>query len=231
MPEHKLEVIPNGFDRNDLEAENLPRFTPDIFRIGYAGALDKHEFPWRAGLDALEMLAGTVGWGKVRLVHCGYLSEQVRDYLQSRNLEDLVEIHGTLPHSQAMTLTAATDIRLLLLYETAYSSSIVPMKLYNYLIMNGPILAIATESGVTASIIARTRMGCVISPQRGIDTIYRQLLEYYRAWENGSLSINPDNTEIQRYDRHAQTRRLAEILSGLAERQNHDKTAVSTQHE
>ena len=105
------------------------------------------------------------------------------------------------------------------------------MKLYNYLIMNGPILAIAPESGVTASIIAKTRMGCVISPQRGIETIYRQLLEYYRAWENGSLSINPDNTEIQRYDRHAQTGRLAEILSGLAQRQNHDQTAMSTQHE
>ena len=220
VPEEKLEVIPNGFDRNDLDSENPPRFTPDIFRIGYAGALDKHEFPWRAALDALEMLAGNVGRGKVRLVHCGYLSEQVRDYLQSRNLDDLVEIHGTLPHSQAMALTAATDIRLLLLYETGYSSSIVPMKLYNYLIMNGPILAIAPESGVTASIIAKTRMGCVVSPQRGIDAIYRQLLEYYRAWENGSLSINPDYTEIQHYDRHAQTGRLAEIL---AERQNQIK--------
>jgi glycosyltransferase involved in cell wall biosynthesis len=231
LPAEKLEVIPNGFDRNDLNPEYQPRLTPGVFRIGYAGALDKHEFPWRAALDALKMLAEDVGRDKVRLVHCGYLSKQVCDYLQAHKLEDLVEIHGTLPHSDAVTLTASTDIRLLLLYETAYSSSIVPMKLYNYLIMNGPILALAPESGMTASIITKTRMGCVISPRRGIETIYRQLLEYYQAWMDGCLSVNPDDAEIQRYDRHAQTGRLAEILTTVAEPRKQDQREVSTHHE
>jgi len=217
LPGEKLEVIPNGFDRDDLNPEYQPRLTPGVFRIGYAGALDKHEFPWRIALDALKMLAGSVGSDRVRLVHCGYLSKQVRDYIKANQLEDLVEIHGTLPHSDAITLTASTDIRLLLLYETDYSSSIVPMKLYNYLIMKGPILALSPESGVTASIIAKTRMGCVISPRRGIDTIYRQLLAYYQAWVNGTLCVNPDHSEIQRYDRHAQTARLAEILTTVSE--------------
>jgi hypothetical protein len=185
----------------------------------------------RAAVDALEMLAEEVGRDKVRLVHCGYLSDQVRDYLQAHKLEDLVEIRGTLSHSDAVTLTASTDIRLLLLYETAYSSSIVPMKLYNYLILNGPILAVAPESGVTASIIARTRMGCAISPRRGIEAIYRQLLEYYQAWVDGSLTVSPDYAEIQRYDRHAQTGRLAQILTAVAGPRKQDQREVSTHHE
>lgn len=217
LSEEKLEVIPNGFDRNDMNTGYQPRLTPGIFRIGYAGALDKHDFPWRIALEALAMLAMTVGREKIRLVHCGYLSKQVIDYLQAHSLEDLVEVHGTLPHSDAITLTAATDIRLLLLYETAYSSSIVPMKLYNYLIMNGPILALAPETGVTASIISKTRMGCVISPQRGVETVYHKLLEYYHDWVNGCLSVNPDYAEVQRYDRHEQTGRLARILATVAE--------------
>jgi hypothetical protein len=84
-----------------------------------------------------------------------------------------------------MKLTANTEIRLLLLYENSYSTSMVPMKLYHYLIMNGPILAVAPEEGVTASIIAATHMGVVISPQRGLNTIYEQLKRYYRAWQRG----------------------------------------------
>jgi hypothetical protein len=189
---------------------------PGVFRVGYAGALDKHEFPWRIAIDALQMLADTVGRDRVRLVHCGYLSEQVLEYLAAQGISDLVEQHGNLPHSDAMSLTAATDIRLLLLYETAYSSSIVPMKLYNYLAMNGPILAIAPESGETASIIRNTAMGCVISPQRGVRAIYDQLLEYYRAWEGGTLAVRPDADEIRQYDRHIQTGRLAELLARVS---------------
>jgi len=216
LTEDRLEIIPNGFDRNDIDPE-YPPLPPGVFHVGYAGALDKHEFPWRSAIDALQMLAGTVGRDRVRLVHCGYLSAQVLEYLASQGISDLVEQHGNLPHSDAMSLTAATDIRLLLLYETAYSSSIVPMKLYNYLAMNGPILAIAPESGETASIIRNTAMGCVISPQHGVRAIYDQLLEYYRAWEGGTLAVRPDADEIRQYDRHIQTGRLAALLARVSD--------------
>jgi glycosyltransferase involved in cell wall biosynthesis len=215
--QNRLDVIPNGFDRDDLSLEQRVKHPRNVFRIGYAGALDKHEFPWRIALDALKQLAVKVGRDRVRLVHCGYLSEQVRNYIQTQQIEDLIEIHGMLPHTDAMQLTADTDMRLLLLYENAYSSSIVPMKLYNYLIMNGPILAVAPEEGVTASIIAKTRMGTVISPQRGMETVYRQLHHYYQAWACGSLTVDPDHEEIGRYDRHTQTKRLVEILKGQRE--------------
>jgi glycosyltransferase involved in cell wall biosynthesis len=215
LPEDRLETIPNGFDRNDIDP-GYPPLPPGVFRVGYAGALDKHEFPWRIAIDALQMLADTVGRDRVRLVHCGYLSEQVLEYLAARGISDLVEQHGNLPHSDAISLTALTDIRLLLLYETAYSSSIVPLKLYNYLAMDGPILAVAPESGETASIIRNTGMGCIISPQRGVSAVYDRLLEYYRAWEDGTLSVRPDVDEIRQYDRHLQTGRLAELLARVS---------------
>ena len=125
---------------------------------------------------------------------------------------DLVESHGELPHREAMEITADTTIRLLMLYENAYSSSIVPMKLYNYLIMNGPILAIAPERGATADIIAQTRTGMVISPSRGSEPIYRALKNYYEAWKCGALSIFPNHDEIARYDRSSQAKQLAKIL-------------------
>src|SRR5207248_11722840 len=104
-----------------------------------------------------------------------------RRHLKSEKMQDLVEAHGNLLHEDAMRLISDTELRLVLLYENAYSSSIVPLKLYNYLSMNGPILAIGPERGRMASIISDTRMGVVFSPARGADAIHAQLHLYYQA--------------------------------------------------
>jgi glycosyltransferase involved in cell wall biosynthesis len=211
LTQDRISVIPNGFDRDDLLQDEKVD-SRNVFRIGYSGSLDKHDFPWRLALEAILNLAMQVGRHKIRLIHCGYLSKQVKDYLKSEHMDDLVEVHGNLPHADAMRLTANSELRLVLLYENTYSSSIVPMKLYNYLIMNGPILAIAPEQGETASIINETRTGIVVSPDRGLEAVYRALETFYTAWEQGTLSVKPDHTKIARYDRRTQTRQIAEIL-------------------
>ena len=214
LHQDRLSVIPNGFDRNDLARQPASETLPQVFRIGYAGSLDKHDFPWRLALQVLYRLAVEMGRDKVRFVHCGYLSEQVKNYLRDERMEDLVEAHGNLPHEEAMRVTSDTAIRLVLLYENTYSTSIVPLKLYNYLIMKGPILAIAPEEGRTATIIAETRMGVVISAKRGVDAVYKQLHGFYQAWQRGELTVDPALEEIAQYDRHSQAMSLAEILRG-----------------
>jgi glycosyltransferase involved in cell wall biosynthesis len=210
-----LDVIPNGFDRDDLILHEIEP-SRDVFRIGYMGAFDKQSYPWQITLEALNKLANEVGRKKVKLVYCGFCSRQVRDYLENRQMTDVVEVQGLLSHTDAMKLTANTEIRLLLLYENSYSTSMVPMKLYHYLTMNGPILAVAPEGGVAASIIAETHMGVVVSPQRGVDTIYEQLKRYYIAWQRDALTVDPDEAQINRYDYRTQTQRLAEILKRVA---------------
>ena len=209
----RISVIPNGFDRTDLaHGRDVSTSSPKEFRIGYSGSLDKHDFPWRIALQALKLLAEEVGRDRVRLVHCGYLSETVKGYLRQEEIEDLVEAHGNLSHVDAMALTANTEIRLVLLYENAYSESIVPMKLYNYLIMEGPILAIAPEEGRTAAIIRETRMGVVISKRRGVAQVHAQLKKYFEGWERGQLTVEPNLENIAQYDRDIQTMNLARVL-------------------
>ena len=57
-------------------------------------------------------------------------------------------------------------------------------------------------------------MGVVISAQRGIDAVYKQLEGFYQAWRRGELTVDPNLEEIARYDRHTQTKMLAGILRG-----------------
>jgi glycosyltransferase involved in cell wall biosynthesis len=215
LPRHRLSMIPNGFDREDLPSLPIVAKRSDVFQIGYMGYFDKHDFPWRLFLDALKLLVSEVGEDQVRLVVCGLCSQQVIDYLSERAMTHLVISHGMLSHGDAMKVITTTDLRLLFLYENSYSHAIVPAKLYNYLIMPGPIFAIAPETGATASIIAATRMGSAVSPRRGVHATAQALRRYFDRWRCGELKIDPDHREIDRYDRRLQTFELARILRGL----------------
>ncbi len=215
LTDDRMTLIPNGFDRDDL-GEDPPTVADDgVFRIGYAGNLDKHDFPWKPFLDALRRLADDVGRAEVRFVLCGYCSRQVADYIQHQGIDDLVVRHGELTHVDAMRKVAGTDLLLALLYDNAYSDSIVPLKLYSYLPMHRPILAIAPEEGATAALIRATRTGAIVAPRAGVEPIVRALRSYFDAWKGETLRHDPDDTAIARYDRRVQTRELAGVFRRL----------------
>jgi glycosyltransferase involved in cell wall biosynthesis len=219
LPENRVSLIPNGFDRDDLGGIERLQRKDDVFQIGHMGNLDKQSYPWRPFFIAMRMLADAVGWDKVRFVHCGFYSPEVSDFLRRQDMVELMINHGLLSHREAMAATAVTTVRLLLLDEPEAGSSVapskVPGKLYSYLIMDGPIVAIAPEKGDVARMMAATRMGTVISPHRGPEGIYSVLRAYFDRWACGELRLRSDDEQIARYDRRSQTRQLAEILRQL----------------
>ncbi len=218
LTRYGVSTIPNGFDPDDV-LPNTRNAPSGVFWICYTGNLDKHNYPWQVFLDALRMLADKVGHGRVRFVHCGFYSRRVAQYMRDKGIAELVVSHGMLSHIDAMQLAARADLRLVLLLESEYSSAIVPMKLYNYLVMNGPILAIAPEQGEAAQIISKTRKGAVVSSSRGAQGVYGVLDKLYRAWEKGVGLDEPNTKEIQAYNRRLQTFKLARVFEGLLTKQ------------
>jgi hypothetical protein len=215
LPETRVSFIPNGFDRDDIVATGALKKHDGVFRIGYMGNLDKHAFPWQLALDAVKQLADQVGRDKVRFIHCGLQSDEVGGYLRRHDMQELMVSYGMLSHAEAMSRIAATDMRLLLLYETDYSHAIVPAKLYYYLIMPGPIVALAPEHGSTARILHETRTGHTLSPSQGVEAVYRLLQQYYRAWEGGALTDASSAEHIARYDYQTHTAQLVKRLCAI----------------
>lgn len=208
----RLSVIPNGFDADDFIGLKKQDTDDRVFRIGHAGNLDKHGYPWRTLLDAIRLLAKDVGEDKVRLEHCGFYSRRVGAYLDECGMRHLVNDHGMLSHHEAMQLAAEASVRVVLLLESEYSTAIVPMKLYNYLAMQGPMLGIVPEGGEAAKIIERTRTGAAVSSKRGAQSAYEALKALYVAWKEGRTMVDPDAVEIARYDRRSQAMQLAGVL-------------------
>ena len=216
LPDSRVTMIPNGFDPRDAEMLPPPPPQPsETMHIAYAGNMDKHGLPWRSFLEAVDRLADEVGRRRVRLESCGYFSSEVSDFVRNRHMEDVFAHHGELSHGDAMRVVAGCDVLVALLYEdTDYSDSIVPLKLYNYLMMRRPILFVGPEHGAGATVMRETRAGDVVPPVRGADGILEWLRGAFERWSRGELAIHPDETAIARYDSREQTRRLAAIIRG-----------------
>ncbi len=219
IPENKVSFIPNGFDRDDQPSKVRENKNSGIFQIGHMGNFDKQNYPWRQFLNALKLLAQQVGQEKIQFVHCGFYSNEVEAYLKDNSMEGIVVNHGMLQHRYAVRTIASTSLRLVLLGESDENKMLtppkVPAKLYNYLIMDGPVLAIAPENCDVSRILEETRMGIAVTPEHGTEKIFDVLLSYFRMWEQDELSTEPNYDQVSLYDRQTQAGRLAEIMRSM----------------
>ena len=105
---------------------------------------------------------------------------------------------------------------MLLLYETEYSKAIVPHKLYHYLGMSKPIMAIADENGEVSHIIKTTRTGKVTSVKRP-EGVYKMLVNYIEEHKNyGHIKYSPNLEEIGKYDIIKMTDKLAKTIKSCS---------------
>jgi glycosyltransferase involved in cell wall biosynthesis len=218
IPEEKITVITNGYDPEELIANNnqSDRNQKEIFTIGYMGYFDKPGFPWEKFILAIQKMY-TSNNAKVQVNICGHVSRQAKDYIAEKGLSKIVRCHGTHTHTDAAKLIGGNDVLLLLLYETDYSKAIVPHKLYHYLGMAKPIIAIAEEDGEVANIINTTRTGKIVSASR-TDAIYNMIIDYYTEWKNsGCIKYNPDKEQIEKYDVIQLTEKLSRTITLVAQ--------------
>lgn len=218
--ENRISLITNGFDRDDLAFVASTDNSKKCFMVGHMGNFDKQNYPWRIYLNAFKKLADHVGEEKVKFVHCGFYSSEVEAFIEDNAMQGIVANHGMLPHAEAMRIIASTSLRLVLLGESGNDSQLtppkVPAKLYNYLIMDGPVLAIAPEHCDISRILSETRMGTTVSPGNGEEKVFNILYDFYQKWEKSELTIDPDLEQVDLYDRQVHAKRLAGLMQDIA---------------
>ena len=116
-----------------------------------------------------------------------------------------------LPYAQALAELARADV-LLLLQASEDTRSLVPAKLYEYLRMRKPVLAL-TLPGESSALLARTGGGLVVDPADG-DALVQAIAGLYRQWQEGTLGkFRAEPAVLERYDRRALTAQLAELFA------------------
>ncbi|MCX7773908.1 MAG: glycosyl transferase, partial [Clostridia bacterium] len=212
--ETRMFVIPNGYDAEDFSSLNSGEPQNDKFTITYTGALYERRKPDQF-LEAVGHLvaSGMVEKSKIRVRFIGSFKHEVMERLVEKNgLKGCVDAISYMQHDECLKNMLQSDAMLLIEGGGPGSEAFYTGKIFEYIQTGRPILAVIPAKGAAAGLIDKTKTGlvCDWSDVTGIE---KGFLKLYQAWQRGERLIDPDQTEIARYDRRALTKSLSELLN------------------
>ncbi len=216
--EDKFHVIANGFDRADLTLSHDVVRDPDVMTIYYGGILYGKRSPksFLEGLAAA-ISSGTVPKDKIRVYFAGVFDypgkQDNHDIVNRLGLSDVVNVVGYVAHSAHVEWMAKSDVLLLVGDQTHGAGAYVPAKLYEYLGMSRPILALV-QKGEASRLIDECHAGLLGEPDQSADA-KRAIEQFYTLWQSGDLAKWQQSPLAIMYDRKEQTRMLAEQLNAV----------------
>ena len=186
QPAGKFMALLNGYDPDDYPAEQPVPSEPNgkPFTVTHTGFLYGKRDP-KCFLEAVKALMRRQAVDpktiRVRLVGTVELPYDLQGYLRQSNLDRIVTLHGQVPYQQSLSYLRSTDLLLLLQPGTKTQ---VPSKLFDYIGMGKPILAISPKDGATSLLVAREGLGVVADPDR-VEEIAGTLETIYQNWRSG----------------------------------------------
>lgn len=202
----KVYTLSNGFE--DFFDSNMPVNTS--FTIVHAGALyfSRTPLPFLEALYAL-LKEGKIPDDRITVILVGGISvedEKLNELLQTRELKKTVKLIPRLPYREAMEYQLQSDV--LLLIQPGFQMQ-VPRKLYEYMAMRRPVLALTEQEGATARIVRECRIGKVVENKS--ELIQPVLQEMYLSWAGNYENRMPIDY-VSKYKNTYLTKKLHNIL-------------------
>lgn len=211
-------VIPNGYDESDFIGIKLDGAEPISvdrpIRLLHAGVIypdDRDPRPFFRALTKLKR-EGLVSPRSLRVDLRASGSEQYYQALiDELEVSDMVFLLPSLPYRQSLQDCAEADA--LLVFQAQSCNHQIPAKVYEYLRLGKPILAITAAKGDTAAVL-RTCGGATILDLTNEHELYAALMPFLTSVRSGAHAL-PNRMVVQRYSRMMQTHELAACLSRI----------------
>jgi hypothetical protein len=211
----RCSLILNGFDEDDFKAL-VPRPASNgplrLLHMGLLYPIERDPLPFFMAISQLQK-DGKVDPSRVRieLRGSGYESHY-QPILRAEGIENLVHLLPPLTYHEA--LQECMDGNGLLLFQGACCNHQIPAKIFEYVRLAKPILALTSPAGDTASLLKQVG-GATLVDIADAQAIYRAFPEFLRAIETHSHP--PPVAEIvQGYNRKEQSEKLARLLNEVA---------------
>lgn len=206
-PRGPVVAIPNGCDFDDVAG--LERRASERFRLVHAGSFFGRRDP-RPFLDALARTGLDV---QARFL--GDFRDGDRAYAESLALGDRVELIPYAPRSASLALQRDAEALLLLIPEAdGRGKGVLSGKVFEYLAVGRPILALVPPDGAAAELIRETGAGIVVAPDN-VDGIAAALGELHARWrEDGLPDVELPEAVRDRLSRRARVEETAAVLRG-----------------
>lgn len=208
----RLTVIANGYDEEAFtDLGGPPPQTGRPLVLLHSGLLyqdGRSPVPFFTALARLKNSGNIIpGMLKVVLRASGSEAAYTRE-IQRLGLEDMVTLAPPVGNREALLEQAAADG--LLLFQGSKFDLQIPAKVYEYLRIGRPILAMVGPNGNTAALL-REAGGAELVAADDVDAIAASLPGFLRALTGGT-SPAPRSTAVSRYSRRAGAGLLASLL-------------------
>ncbi|HTU02722.1 MAG TPA: glycosyltransferase [Candidatus Sulfotelmatobacter sp.] len=211
-PEKFVSLL-NGFDPDDFPAAAPPPAGP--VTLVHTGFLYLKRDP-RTFLEAVARLlaSGAVPATDLRLRFVGpvELPYGLEAMASQAGLEQVLELTGRVPYAESLANLRRAHALLLLQPGTTTQ---VPSKLFEYIGMQKPILAISPPEGATGLLVRRHDLGEVADPD-DVPGMAEALARLYRRCRQGGEGLGMPSETLTAFNVRTLTAILAQHLDGLA---------------
>lgn len=201
-----IEVITNGYDIEKIEKQPLD----SNFTLAHIGSFLSERNPtilWQALQELVTENADFKNDFQLKLI--GAVSQEVLDTISEFKLNDYVLNLGYISHQEAVEHQRKSQVLLLIEIDSTATKSIIPGKLFEYMVSERPIIAIGPEGSDFAEIITSTNTGVFFTYDEK-EKLKALLLKYYQEYQNQNLKVHA--VGLQQYSRKSLTAQLAKLV-------------------
>jgi len=202
-----ISVITNGYDVENVEKQTLDsKFT--LAHIGSFLSDRNPKFLWESLIELLSEIPDLKSHLEIKLI--GAVSQEVLDAIAEFKLNDYLNLLGYVSHKEAIAHQRKSQVLLLIEINSEDTKSIIPGKLFEYMVSNRPIIAIGPEGSDFADIIKETNTGVFFdySEKAKLKSV---ILDFYNQFLEGKLQAN--GVGLQQYSRKNLTKQLAQLIN------------------
>lgn len=201
----KITIIPNGYD--DTDFINITPITNPFFTIAYTGTIS---MSYRIGqfIEAVSELPESIK-AQIKIRFAGNVPGEIINLFHLKNLGNMVEVLGYIPHEKAISQMVSASILLMAIPDTPDNKGIVTGKFFEYLAAKRPILAIGPKGGDIEGMLSICKAGKLFSYDEK-EAMSQFILDIFQQTQHGILKIETTGTE--KYTRRNLTEELVKIF-------------------
>lgn len=201
-----ITVITNGFDEEKVAKQTLD----EKFSLAHIGSFLSERNPiilWQSLSDLVKEVPGFAEHLELKLI--GTISKDILDTIHSYNLSDYLNYLGYVSHQEALIHQRKSQVLLLIEINSRNTISIIPGKLFEYMVSQRPIIAIGPRSSDFAQIIKETNTGDFFDYSEK-EALKDSIKSYYEKFLEGNMQVHA--VGVEQYSRKKLTERLAELI-------------------
>ena len=201
-----IEVITNGYD-----VENVAKVILDEkFTLAHIGSFLSDRNPTILWEVLKELNTDVVGFSQnFELKLIGKVSQEIINSISEYNLYEFTNVLGYVSHIEAIEHQRKSQVLLLIEIDSVETKSIIPGKLFEYMVSGRPIICIGPKGSDFESIISETNTG-IFCNYTEKEKLKLKILDYYNLYLHQDLKANAIG--LEKYARRNLTQKLAEII-------------------